>query len=42
MAVDESQQMVLGDMIFQAEVVKQRLRTVVLTHHDQQASEYGD
>jgi hypothetical protein len=41
-AVDEPQQMVLGDVISQAEIVEQRLRTGVLTHHDQQASENGD
>jgi hypothetical protein len=33
------QQMVLGNLIFQAEVVEQRLRAIVLPHHDQQASD---
>ena len=42
MAIDESQQMVLGEVVFRPEVAKQRLRTVVLTHHDQKASENGD
>ncbi len=32
----------LWNLIFQAEVVEQRFRTVVLPHHDQQASENGD
>src|SRR6266704_6317580 len=31
--------MVLGNLIFQAEVVEQRFRAVVLPHHDQQASD---
>jgi hypothetical protein len=31
--------MVLGNLIFQAEVVEQRFRAVVSPHHDQQASE---
>src|SRR5436190_3760017 len=31
--------MVLGNLIFQAEVVEQRFRTLVLPHHDQQASD---
>src|SRR5271169_6564583 len=40
--IDEAQQMVFGDLIFNAEVVKQRLRAGVLTHHAAQASENGD
>jgi len=28
--------MIFGDMIFDTEVVKQRFRTTVLTHHDEQ------
>jgi hypothetical protein len=40
--IDKPQKMVLGDVIFQAKVVKQRLRTGVLTHHDEQASENGN
>src|SRR5882724_4015114 len=39
---DEPQQLGLGNLIFPAEVVEQRFRTVVLPHHDQQASENGD
>jgi hypothetical protein len=39
---NESQQMVLRNLIFQTEVVEQRFRTRVLSHHDQQASENGD
>ena len=31
--------MILGNLIFQAEVVEQRFGTVVLPHHDQQASD---
>src|SRR5215471_6308505 len=34
--------MVLRNLIFDAEVVEQRLRTVVLPHHKQPASEIGD
>jgi len=37
--LDEPQQMVLGNLIFQEEIVEQRFRAVVLPHHDQQASE---
>jgi hypothetical protein len=36
--LDQPQQMVLGNLIFQTEVVEQRFGTVVLPHHDQQAS----
>ena len=36
---DEPQQMGLGNLIFQAEVVEQRFGAVVLPHHDQQASD---
>src|SRR5713226_5778414 len=36
---DESQQVGLRKLIFQAEVVEQRFRAVVLPHHDQQASD---
>src|SRR5437879_13130893 len=31
--------MVLGNLIFQTEIVEQRFRAVVLPHHDQQASD---
>ena len=34
---DESQQVRLRNLIFQAEIVEQRFRAVVLPHHDQQA-----
>src|ERR1700736_2525347 len=37
--VDQPQQMVFGNLIFQAEVVEQRFSAVVLPHHDQQASD---
>jgi len=37
--VDQSQQMVFRNLIFQTEVIEQRLRTVVPSHHNQQASE---
>src|SRR4030081_3254235 len=36
---DESQQVGFRNLIFQAEVVEQRFRVVVLPHHDQQASD---
>jgi len=36
---DEPQQVGLGNLIFQAEVVEQGFRAVVLPHHDQQASD---
>ena len=39
MLLDQPQQMVLGNLIFQAKVVEQRFRAVVLPHHDQQASD---
>jgi hypothetical protein len=35
--LDEPQQMVLGNLIFQAEIVEERFGAVVLPHHDQQA-----
>ena len=38
--VDEPQQMVFGNLIFQAEVIEQRFATGVVSHHDQQASEH--
>ncbi len=38
MLIDEPQQVRLGNLIFQAEVVEQRFGAVVLPHHDQQAS----
>jgi hypothetical protein len=39
---DEPQQVGFRNLIFQAEVVEQRFRAVLLPHHDQQASENGD
>ena len=36
---DQPQQMVLRNLIFQAEVIEQRFGAVVLPHHDQQASD---
>src|SRR5438046_8788738 len=38
--VDQPQQMVFGNLIFQAEVVEQRLTPAVVSHHDQQASNH--
>src|SRR6202043_2081176 len=37
--VDQPQQMMFGNLVFQAEVVEQRFGAVVLPHHDQQASD---
>ncbi len=37
--IDQPQQMSLWNLIFQAEVIEQRFGTVVLPHHDQQASD---
>jgi hypothetical protein len=37
--VDEPQQMVFRNLIFEAEVIEQRFGAVVLPHHDQQASD---
>ncbi len=37
--IDEPQQVSLRNLIFQAEVIKQGFGTIVLPHHDQQASE---
>ena len=39
MLIDQPQQMSLRNLIFQAEVIEQRFRAVVLPHHDQQASD---
>ena len=39
MFFDEPQQVGLGNLIFQAELVEQRFEAVVLPHHDQQASD---
>src|SRR3954468_873614 len=38
--VDQPQQMVFGNLIFQTEVVEQRLTPGVVSHHDQQASNH--
>src|SRR5215467_9735343 len=40
--IDQPKQMVLGNLILQAEVIEQCLRAVVLPHHNQQASEHGN
>src|SRR5258705_12331485 len=40
--IDQAQQMILRNLIFEAEVVKQRLRAEMVSHHEQQASERGD
>src|SRR5207245_3213697 len=37
--VDQPQQVGFRDLVFQAEVIKQRFGAVVLPHHDQQASD---
>jgi len=37
--IDEPQQVSLGNLIFQAEIIKQGFGAVVLPHHDQQASD---
>ena len=39
---DQPQQVGLRNLIFQAEVVEQRFRAVVLPHHDQQASDESE
>ena len=41
-AIDQAQQVIFRNLIFQPEVVEQRLGTGVLSHHEQQASEHGD
>src|SRR5260370_13654132 len=40
--IDEAQQMVFGDLIFNADVVEQRIRAGVLSNHGPRASENGD
>lgn len=42
MSIDNPQQMIFGDVVVQSKVVEQRLRTSVLTHHDQRASKEFD
>ena len=37
--IDQSKQMILWNLIFQAEVVEQRLTAGVMSHQDQQASD---
>jgi hypothetical protein len=37
-AINQAQQMIFRNLIFQAEVVKQRLLTGMVSHHEQQAS----
>jgi hypothetical protein len=37
--LDQSEQMIFGNLIFQTEIVEQRFRAVVLSHRDQQASD---
>ena len=41
MAIDEAQKVVLRNLIFDAEIIEQRLRAGVMSHHEQQASERG-
>src|SRR5262249_124162 len=38
--INESQQVILGNLIFQTEVVEQPLTPAVVSHHDQQASNH--
>jgi len=40
--VDQTQQVILRNLIFQAEIVEQRFRAGVLPHHDQQTSANRD
>jgi len=40
--VDQPQQMVFRNLIFQTEVIEQSFAAVVLPHHDQQAPENGN
>src|SRR5215475_10323793 len=42
MTIDQAQQMIFGNLIFQAEVVEQRLRAGGMSHHEQQASKRSD
>src|SRR5215469_7293189 len=41
-AVNQAQKMVLRNLIFDPEIVEQRLRAGVMSHHEQQASERGN
>jgi hypothetical protein len=41
MLIDQSQQVILWNLIFQSEVVEQRFRACVLTHHERSSSESG-
>ena len=38
-AIDQAEQMIFRNLIFQAEVIEQRLRAGLVSHHEQQASE---
>jgi len=37
-AIDQAEQMIFRNLIFQAEVIKQRLLAGMVSHHEQQAS----
>jgi len=41
-AINEAQEMILRNLIFYSEIVEQRLRARVMSHHEQQASERGN
>jgi hypothetical protein len=41
-AIDQAQQMIFRNLIFEAEVVEQRLRAGLVSHHEQQTSERND
>src|SRR5580693_3105027 len=42
MLINQPQQMVPWDLIFQPEIVKQRFRAGVLAHHEPESSDNGD
>jgi|SRR5580698_7217935 hypothetical protein len=42
MLINQPQQMILWNLIFQSEVVEERFRARVLTHHERYSSDNGD
>src|ERR1700679_3988898 len=42
MLINQTQQMIFRNLIFQSEVIKQRFRARVLTHHERWSSDNGD
>src|SRR5215510_5935050 len=42
MTIDQAQQMIFRNLIFEAEVVEQRFRAAVMSHHEQQTSKRSD